>query len=201
MNQSVIIGLIKETMTDPRSAATRAIGFGIPVRSLWMMVVLIGIIAALFSSALLYGMKIPDPILAQIMQETVAYKAPMIFAFLDVLQTAFGMMALFYIGRLLGGVGRVEDVLSAMLVVQVTGIVLFVGITLLGLVAPTVASMGLLAVFGWSIWATLSAIDVAHRFDNMLTAFFVALLAFVAMFLVSAIVMSVLLPAPQTGGL
>ncbi len=194
MNGKVIFDLIREMFTEPRSAAARAIHFGLPSRTLWMMMILLTVIASLLSSLSLHGVTIPDPILAQLVTRTIAYQAPMIYAFLQVCQTGLGIFAVFYVGRLLAGQGTVPDVLAAMILLQAAAISLIVAITVVGMLIPAVGTIGLIGFVGWCIWAMSSAVDAAHRLNSIGKALLVTLMASAVTLVVSAIVLRFLVP-------
>lgn len=181
----------------PGDAATRVIGMRLDARTIWMLLALLTVVSSLISSVALYSVPDVDPRLTAMVQNMLAYRAPVIFAALQLAQAVFGVYVAYYIGRSMGGQGRPEELAICFVLVQAVALLLAIAVIALSLLLPFINSIGLLVLMIWVVYASVCVITVAHRFDRQSRAFVVLILSGFVTMLVSLSVGSVLMPTPQ----
>lgn len=198
---TVFRSLVMQTIRTPREAAAQALALGLVPQASWMILMLVTVLASLFSSLMLFLLPVEDPQLAALIQGLMAYQAPVIFALLQLAQAAVGIFVLFVIGRQAGGTARPDDLVIVLVLVQVAALLLGVGIALVSLALPVIEGLGLIALLVWGIWASAAVVDVAHGFGNGLKALAILMISGAITLIVSMMVMLVLLSPPSPGGL
>lgn len=184
--------LFRLTLTNPRAAGALVIAMNLPMQGLWLALMLVSVVLSLLVSAVFHTMPLPPDEAGALIRMSPAYQAPLLFALINWGQSVISVFVLHWIGRSFGGQGELADLLAVMIWLQVVSIVLAVALFLLGLVLPLVGALLILATFVWGLWATVSLVDAAHRFDNLFKAALVCIVALAAfsigMMMISAVI-------------
>ena len=162
--------LFGETIRSPREAGERIIAMGLPIQALWIALSLVSVVTSLVFSGLMQIGSLPDDQFGQIMSASPAYSAPLVFALMQWARAIVSVFVFYWVGRILGGRGPLEDVLAVLALLQAVTFVLMVGLLITGLVLPFLTSLAILAAFIWWLWAITALLDVAHGFENMFKA-------------------------------
>ena len=158
------------TVKAPREAAGRVLALDLPVQGLWLALSLVSVVTSLAFAALMQAVPVSDDELGEVMRASPAYSAPLILALLQWGRAILSVFVLYWVGRILGGTGQLRDVLAVVAWLQAVTFGLMVGAVLVGVILPFVSSILILALVVWWIWAMVSVLDVAHRFDSGLKA-------------------------------
>ena len=103
-----------------------------------------------------------------------AYYSPVLFAVLQLIGAAIGVYAMFFVGQIFGGTGRLPDIMAAVVWLQAITLILAVVLVVFGQVLPFLQAIALLVAFFWFLWVMVSLVNVAHRLDNLLKSAIVA---------------------------
>lgn len=159
-----VLRLMIETLRDPRSVAHRLLGLGLDTSVLWLALVLVTVLNALLFT--LSNVLFPTPSPAPGLTDN-----PLLYAIASGGGFVISVFVLTWVGNMMGGQGRLAEVLILMVWLQFVGLAGHV-LTLLVAAAVPMLSLGLtLAIFGFSLWITLHFLSAAHRFDNLWRAF------------------------------
>lgn len=189
MSKSEFWSLFRLTLTNPREAGKRVIAKDFPQQGLWIALALVSVLLSLMVSGLTQLMPLPADTQGDLMKLSPAYHSPLIFALFQWGQSVITVFVLHWVGLIFRGKGRMTEMLTVMIWLQVVSLILAAILFLISLIAPPLGAFLLLLAVFWGLWATISLIDAAHRFDNM----FMALLVFGASVVALAIGISVLL--------
>lgn len=184
--------LFRQTLTNPRGAGAAVIALDLPVQGLWIALMLVSVLLSLLVSALFHIAPLPPDEVGAMIRMSPAHQAPLLFALINWGQAVISVFVLHWIGQVFGGKGRLADMLAVMIWLQAVTIVLAVVLFLAGLILPLIAALMMLVAFVWGIWATISLVDAANRFDNLLKATGVCLAALVAFSVGMAIISAVI---------
>lgn len=192
MTRAGFMSLLRITLTDPRQAGRAVIGLELPLRALWVALMLMAVLLSLMVSALFLTAPLPPGAMGEAIRLSPAYHSPLIFALINWGQAVISVFVLHWIGQALGGQGRLGDILAVMIWLQVVSLVLAAGLFVVGLVLPALGGFMTLAALGWVLWAAVALIDAANRFDNLARAAGVCVAALAAftlgMMLISAVI-------------
>lgn len=172
--------LFRTTITNPRKAGAELIAMRLPIQGLWIALMLVAVLLSLLVSAIFHTMPLPPDEVGQLIRMSPAYQAPLLFALINWGQAVISVFVLYWIGRAFGGQGELADMLAVMIWLQCVTLVLAVSLFVIGLVLPLIGALALLVAFFWGLWATVGLVDAANRFDNMLKAAGVCVVAVVA---------------------
>jgi len=171
MNVTALKPLLLTTIRDPRGGAAQVLAMKLPAQALWIALTLVSVVTSGVVAALVQAAPMPPGDLGRLLETSPVYSSPLIFAVMQWGRAVLSVFMLFWVGRALGGRGDVTDVLAVFTLLQLVSFVLVAGFTILGLIIPILASLGLLLFLVWWIWAFSNALDVAHGFDSPLKAF------------------------------
>jgi len=188
-------GLAGTTLTDPRAAAFELMALGLPRAALWPLLALVVIASTLLSSGLNLVSPADGPMAGLLAR-------PFLSAGLTFAGLAAVIFGLHWTGRMLGGDGRLDEMVLVMSWLQ---FMLFLGqiaILLVALVVPPLGAFLFLGYLGFSIWMAIAFVDAVHRFDNYFKSFGVILLALIAIgiFLSMLLGAAGITPPGMTGG-
>lgn len=179
MTKSEVRQLVLQTLTDPVSAAYGLMGMALPARALWMALALMAVLNSMIYSLSLRGAGAADPDAAALMP--IAFQSPILFAGLLFGALAATVFALFWVGQLMGGTARLEDLLVLVAWLQVLRLGLQIVVTVVALAIPGLAAMLVFAGSIWGLYILLGFITAAHDFDSWLRAAGVLIVAMLAM--------------------
>lgn len=180
MTRAGFTSLLRLTLTDPRQAGRVVIGLELPLRELWIALMLMAVLLSLLVSAVFLTAPLPPGPMGEAIRLSPAYHSPLIFALINWGQAVISVFVLHWIGQAFGGQGQLADMVVVMVWLQLVSLVLAAGLFVLGMVLPLAGGVMTLAAIGWGIWATVALVDAANRFDNMIKAAGVCLVAVVA---------------------
>jgi hypothetical protein len=162
--------LFTTTLTDPAEAGRQVIALGLPAQALWMALSLISVVSSLIFAGIMQAAPMPPDEMGAILRNSPAYSAPLVFALLQWGRAVVSVFVLYWVGRALGGQGRLGEVLAVLTWLQAVTFVLIAGLFVLGVVLPMLSTIMMLVMAVWWIWATISLLDVAHGFDSKIKA-------------------------------
>ncbi len=185
MRLPVLLGMVRQTISDPSAGAQTVLGLNLPRTALWLafalMVVLSMMLGELVSLAL--GPPEDGPLTGQ---------TPVV---LGLMQGAFmflGVHAVTHIGRMFGGTGGFDGALALITWLQFIFIVLQVVQLALALVAPPLAGIISLLAIALFFWLLSHFITVLHGFTSVGQVFFMTLLTFVGLLFTLSLILTVL---------
>lgn len=169
----VIKELVMRTLTQPAGAAADILAFGLKRDVLWLGLGLAAVLNALFFSVSFHGS--PPMPLDGISAEEEAQMAyllgflgsPVRVALVLGLSLGMSVFAFFFAGKLLGGQGRLQDILAVVTWWQFVGLGMSVVIMAIGALSVALAAM--LSFLGnvWLLFALIGLLTGAHRFETM----------------------------------
>lgn len=178
MTREDVIDLLRQTLFQPADAARRLIDMRLPSEWLWMALALMAILNAIVYSLSMQVSPGPDGSTALM---PAAFQAPILFAGLLFGALALTVIALYHVGRGLGGEAAMPDILVLMTWLQVMRLLVQGSVLVLALGVPGLAALVVLGAAIWGVYILISFIDAAHRFENRFKAAGVIVLSFVAM--------------------
>jgi len=167
MTASQLISLFAQTLRNPREAGHFILNLQLPVQALWIGLSLVSVMTSLVFSGLMRVGPLPQDQFGEIIAGSPAYSAPLVFALMQWGRSIATVFVFFWVGRIMGGRGPLEDVLAVLTWLQAVTFVIMVGLLVGGLVLPFLTSLMILAAFVWWVWAVTSLLDVAHGFESM----------------------------------
>jgi len=177
MTAAQLVSLFTLTLRNPREAGQHILNLRLPAQALWIGLSLVSVMTSLVFSGLMRVSPLPEDQFGQIMAGSPAYSAPLVFALMQWGRAIATVFVFFWIGRMLGGRGPLEDVLAVLTWLQAVTFVLMLGLLVGGLVLPFLTSLMILAAFVWWVWAVTSLLDVAHGFESMIKSVGVLILS------------------------
>lgn len=156
--------LVIRTLFDPRAAALRLIGFGLPRRWLWSALALMSALNAIVYSIALRLLPPTDPL--STIATPPALHSPLLFAVFLYAALVLMVLALYKVGRLFGGRAALEHILVSVCWLQVLRLMLQLIVGMLALVAPALGAIVIFVATLWGIYILVSFIDVAHHLNS-----------------------------------
>ena len=169
--------LFGTTLTNPRQGGREVIDLNLPTRGLWIALMLMAVVLSLLVSGLFHVSPMPPDELGQMIRMSPAFQAPLIFAVINWGQSVITVFVLHWISQMVGGDGRLRDMLSVMIWLQVMTLVLAVSFFLVAMVIPAIGGLFMLLAFFWGLWAMVAFVDAASDFDSMFRALGVCIAA------------------------
>lgn len=177
MTASDLISLFALTVRNPREAGVYILGLRLPAQALWIGLSLISVMTSLVFSGLMRVGPLPEDQFGEIMAGSPAYSAPLVFALMQWGRAVATVFVFYWVGRMVGGRGPLEDVLAVLTWLQAVTFVIMLGLLVGGLVLPFLTSLMILAAFVWWLWAVTALLNVAHGFGSSAKAFGVLVLS------------------------
>ena len=206
MNATMLKPLFLGTLKKPRAGVRAIIAMRLPSQGLWIALSLVSIVTSLILSILMQAataMPGRPPELGMFFETMPGSGSPIIFALLRWGQAVLIVFMLYWVGRVLGGQGALDDVLAAMTLLQAVAFIVLFGLSLLGMVLPVLPALAILVFLIWFLWALVVSLDEAHGFESPLKAVGVLVLSFFGV-LVGISVMTAMIAAivgGVTGGI
>lgn len=198
MNMSLTSELVGQTLFSPRAAADRIMALWLPREWLWMALVLMSVLNGIVYSLSLHLGSPPDDQALQMVP--VAFRSPALFTMFLLGALVVTVLALTWIGRILGGTGEVAQVLALIVWLQVLRLGVQLALLLLALALPLGGLLLVLVASVWGLVIMVAFIDRAHGFDNGFKAGAVIVLAVLAVIVGLSAVLSVF-ATPVIGGM
>lgn len=163
--------LIRETVSDPQSAARRIISLDLPVSALWealALVVVLSVIAAQITTMLMAPGGVAtgsDSVMPRL------FESPILLGFVQGSILVIMVFAIHWIGRSFGGHGAFEDAIAVVAWLQFLLVCLQVLQGVLGLMSPALSGLiGIVALAGF-FWLLTQFVMVLHGFQNAALVF------------------------------
>ncbi len=169
-----LLPLFGATITEPEAAARAVLGLRIGSQALWLALCLASVLAVLTAALLEVLIPTPPELAAQAIHISPFAYAIIVMAML--MATAF---ALHWTGTSLGGAGRLEDSIAAVVWLQFLLILLQLGQAVLALMSPILGGLAALASLVIMLWSLINFVDVVHDFESRAKAAGVVLVALV----------------------
>jgi hypothetical protein len=186
--------LIRQTLTDPRAAAHRIIGFQLPSHVLWQgmaLVVALSVIAAQLTAFLL-APSATDTTAGQEMLMPTFFSSPFLMGFIQGAILVMMVFAVHWIGRAMGGTGQFPDAIALVVWLQFLLVCLQVVQALLGMVAPGFSGLvGLLGI-GLFFYLLSQFVLVLHGFQSAALVFVMILVSLLGLTFVLSVVLTLL---------
>ncbi len=187
-NMSLLFNMTLHTLRNPREAGARVITLEFPLQVLWIALGLGSLLMSLTASSLSHVAPLPSDETGDLIRMMPYYRTPLVFAILSWVQAVFTVFALFWVGRSFGGQGRLTDIITVMVWLQVVSLILAVSLLVVALVIPVLGVFLILLAFFWGLWATVALVDAAHRFGSYVKTLFVCIVVVVAITVIGSIV-------------
>lgn len=189
--------LIAQTLFSPRTAADRVMALRLPREWLWMALALMSVLNGIVYSLSLQLNPPHNPQTLEMVPP--AFQSPALFTIFLLGALVITVMMLTWVGRSLGGVAEVQQILALIVWMQV----LRLGVQLLLLVlmlALPVAGLALVLVASlWGLVILVAFIDHAHGFKSGFKAIAVILLAGLGMVVGLSLFLGVLVAVVMGG--
>ncbi|TDK51162.1 YIP1 family protein [Antarcticimicrobium luteum] len=160
MNRSLWAEMIVMSVRDPAEVARRLIALHLPREVLWTGLALAAVANTLLFS--LSGMLMPGPAGFPPMFQT-----PFVYLGMVSGGLVLTVLMIHWAGRILGGTGRLEDVLVTVLWMQLLRVLVQAAALLLSLTIPLLAMLLVLVATVLGLFITLHFIDQAHRLNSL----------------------------------
>lgn len=185
MNPSDWRTLALTSITDPATAARQLLAFSVPREALWTALVLMAVLnAAIFTlSNILLPTPSPFPGLLN---------SPIAYFGIAAGGLILSIYAIFWIGRILGGTGALEDVMILLVWMQALRVVVQAVALVLVLTVPLLSALLVFAATLVGLYMLLHFVNQAHRFESLGRAAGVLIGAFVAIVLGLSLVLSLI---------
>lgn len=189
MNMSLTSELVGQTLFSPRAAADRIMALWLPREWLWMALALMSVLNGIVYSLSFHLGSPPDDQALQMVPA--AFRSPALFTMFLLGALVVTVLALTWIGRILGGTGEVQQVLALIVWLQVLRLGVQLALVLLALALPLGGLLLVLVASVWGLVIMVAFIDRAHGFDNGFKAGAVIVLAVLAVIVGLSAVLSV----------
>ena len=202
MNAETLKTLFGLSLRQPREAAERIVAMQLPTQTLWLALSLVSVLTSLVFSSLLHAAPMPQDEVSRMIMASPGYDSPLLFALMQWGRAVLSVFVLYWVGKSMGGLGHLGDVLAVITWLQVVTFTLIAGLFVLGFIFPFLSTLGMLAVLGWWIWAVVSFLDVAHQFGSPFKAFGVLIVSILGVLVGVTLIMGVIISlfAGLTGG-
>ncbi len=187
---SALTALLRETLTDPRSAARRILAFELPIQVRWLALVLVAVVSALLFHLSLPPMEMPE---GEEISVPLVFRSPLFTAFIQAAVIAVTALVVHHVGARLGGRGRFEDGLLLVVWLQFILICLQVAQLAVGLLVPPLAEMLGIVALVLSLWLLTNFVAELHGFESLGKVFLGIMLTSFAMAVLLALVLTVLI--------
>ena len=163
MSIAALMPLVRSTLTDPRAAAATIAAWPLTREVLWTGLALVAALNALLISA---GFALAPPP----MELPGYFSMPlMLFVLLAGLIVLY-VHALCWVGRALGGEGRVDTLLAAVVWLQGLRLCAQAGVLLLTLAVPPLGLLASFVVTFWGLWILLNFVAELLNLSGLLQA-------------------------------
>ena len=163
MTALTLMPLVRTTLRDPRAAAAMIAALPLTREVLWTGVALIAALNALVISATFTfappAMELPS-----------YFKMPLVLFVLMAGLMVLYVHALYWVGRAMGGQGRVEPLLATVVWLQALRLVAQIGVLVLTLVLPPLALLASMVVTFWGLWILLNFVAEILRLPSLFHA-------------------------------
>ncbi|MEB8389347.1 Yip1 family protein [Rhodobacteraceae bacterium KMM 6894] len=189
--------LVRQSLFDPRGAASRIMALNLPRDWLWQALALMSIFNAIIYtlSVAASGPMGPE---AEMIIPT-AFQSPFMMTLFLIGALVITVLTLTWIGQAMGGRGQIRDILALVVWLQVMRLLVQAVLLISVLVFPALGVIVAMVASIWGIAILVCFIDRAHGFDNLLKAAAALILCVVSMVLGLSAILGVLMAAVMGG--
>ena len=157
----LILGLLRETLTDPRASARRLISLGLPHNARWIALALIAALSAIMAHVAmsLMAVRVPEG-------QGGPLPSPIITAMMQMGVLVLSALLTHHVGRWRGGRGRLEDAVLLMVWLQLVLVCVQVAQILMLLILPPLADLLGFAAIVLFLWLLTGFIMELHGFES-----------------------------------
>lgn len=183
MNAADLQTFALRSIRDPAGAAPALMKLDLPRSVLWSGIILMAALQSLLVGFAVWVTPVPNDPESPVAIIQALYGAPLWFFGVTLLISALTIYALLGMGRLFGGTGTLEDIMVVMVWFQAIQIACKLVAMVLGLFAPILEALMVLAASGIGIYMFVNFINQVHRFDSIGRTLVVIVLAMLAVLL------------------
>lgn len=183
MNAADLQTFALRSIRDPAGAAPALMKLDLPRSVLWTGIILMAALQSLLVGFAVWVTPVPNDPESPVAIIQALYGAPLWFFGVTLLISALTIYALLGMGRLFGGTGTLEDIMVVMVWFQAIQIACKLVAMVLGLFAPILEALMVLAASGIGIYMFVNFINQVHRFDSIGRTLVVIVLAMLAVLL------------------
>ncbi|MAU54105.1 MAG: YIP1 family protein [Roseovarius sp.] len=188
--------LARQTLFEPRLAAARILGMGLPLSAAWMGLALMAVLNTLVYTLSLQLGPPADP--AAMSMTGPARDMPLLFSVMLFGGLALTALALAHVGRFLGGQGGLAEIVPLLAWMQALRLLVQLGVVVLALAAPVLAALVVLVAAVWGVVILLVFVDEAHGLGGLFRAAGVVVVSILALAVGLSLVIG-LIGAPMIG--
>jgi len=182
---SALMGLVRQTVADPRAGARRVIAMDLGMAERWQAM-LLGVILNVLLGQVLFLL---DPRGAAIWSTIIP--SPMAWAALELLIYWMVVHLLFRVGRALGGTGSFPDIVLVTAWYLLVWFLMKVALVALVLVLPPFAPIATIMIYALMMWIVLHLVAEVHGFASLGQAAAGILITALALLMAMALILSV----------
>jgi hypothetical protein len=162
------------TLRDPQAAAQVVLDWNMPREAIWTAVALVSVVVTMLSTMSNMVFPVPPPLSALVANP---------FMYFVVVAGGFIAMvhAVYWTGRMIGGQGRIEDLMVLLLWLQALRAAAQVVVLITLVLVPVLASFFVLFVAAATLWIFVHFINTGLRFNSLLKAFAVLIVGALAL--------------------
>ncbi|OWU70613.1 Yip1 family protein [Phaeobacter sp. 22II1-1F12B] len=183
MNAADLQTFALRSIRDPAGAAPALMNLELPRSVLWSGIILMAALQSLLVGFAVWVTPVPNDPESPVAIIQALYGAPLWFFGVTLLISALTIYALLGMGRLFGGTGTLQDIMVVMVWFQAIQIACKLVAMVLGLFAPILEALMVLAASGIGIYMFVNFINQVHRFDSIGRTLVVIVLAMLAVLL------------------
>ena len=177
--------LALQTLREPNEAAAIVLDWNLPKEALWTAIALVSVVVTLLSALSNIVLPVPEPL-------NVLVANPFIYFVIAAGGFVATVYAVYWTGRLMGGQGRIEDLMVLLLWLQALRAAGQALVLVCLLVAPFLASFLVLFIAIATFWIFLNFVSIGLQFNSLLRAFVATLIGAVALVVGLSLLLSLL---------
>jgi len=162
------------TLRDPREAADIILGWDLSKEAMWTAIALVSVMITILSTVSNIILPVPAPLNAIVGN-------PFIYFILAAGGFIATVHAIYWTGRMLGGRGRIEDLMVLLLWLQAMRAVAQGAVLVMLLLAPILASFLVLIIAVATIWVFVNFISIGLHLDSIVRGVVVLVVAALAL--------------------
>lgn len=180
-----LLRLARDTVSDPKEAASTVLSFAPPRDALWLMFALVIVASMFLGEVVALLVQMPTA-------ETGMMGSPIVLGLVQALFLFALTHAIHRIGRAFGGTGRFEEALLLVVWLQFVFIVVQLIQIVAILVVPPLAVLVTLVAMALFFWLLTNFIAVLHGFTNLGQVFLMIIVSIIGIAFALSIVLAIL---------
>lgn len=162
------------TLRDPPAASDVILGWNLSKEAMWTAIALVSVVVTILSTVSNIILPVPAPLNAIV-------GSPFIYFIIAAGGFVATVHAIYWTGRMLGGRGRLEDLMVLLLWLQAMRAVAQVAVLVTLVIAPILASFLVLLIAIATIWVFINFISIGLHLNSMVRAIVVLVVAALAL--------------------